>query len=98
MKGHRTENVGDFAAQFALTMDNVEKISRAMGFEGALDPESAFKRDFKIFVRSGSDAESARSAFADVVGYQHAAQTPVIRADICRSDLLVEVEAIYRAG
>lgn len=89
IKGHETlgESFGD---QMSLTLDNVRLMRRHMGV-----PDNAGAR-WKVFLRRTEDLAQCRAAFAAA----WPADTPAtlyLLADICRSNLLVEVEGTFTA-
>lgn len=89
--GHRSLHIGDTAAQTRETLANIEallaeanRVARGARFElGALA--------FKVYVRRPADLPVIKAELAAALG----AGTKLIylQADICRQDLLVEIEA-----
>lgn len=87
--GHRTLHAGDAAAQTAESLRNVEAVlgeARAAGAPIRLDALA-----YKIYIRDPRDYDAVRATFRERVG--EAAAALFVQADICRSDLLVEIEA-----
>ena len=89
--GHRSLHIGDTAAQTRETLANIEallaeanRVARGARFE-----LSALA--FKVYVRRPADLPVIKAELAAALG----AGTKVIylQADICRQDLLVEIEA-----
>jgi len=93
--GHRTLHEGDVVAQTRETLANLEAVfaeANRLARPGAFSLEEA---SFKVYIRHPGDAERVcREVFA-AVGPQ--ADAHFLRADICRRDLLVEVEALAYA-
>lgn len=94
--GHITAHAGDVVAQTRETLVNLraifaeaERLSRA----GAFAPRDA---SYKVYVRFAADVEAVRREVAAALGEE--ADVNFLRADICRDDLLVEIEAIAYAG
>lgn len=85
IKGHETKGTR-FDEQFRLALDNVRLMFGRMGV-----PDSACPA-WKIFLRRREDLAACREAFARAFP-GHEAGTMFLRTDICRSCLLVEVEA-----
>ena len=89
--GHETIHHGDVTAQTRETLANIDALldeaNRVVGAENyALD-----ELKFKVYVRQPSDLgaiESALSATLDA-----SASIVYLQADVCREDLLVEIEA-----
>ncbi len=95
--GHVTAHVGDVVAQTRETLANLgavfaeaERLSRA----GAFPLREA---SYKVYVRFAADVEAVRREVAAALGEE--ADVNFLRADICRDDLLVEIEAVaFAAG
>lgn len=89
--GHRTMHTGDPAAQTRETLRNIEALleeasRKALG--GKLPLESLA---YKVYVREPRDLPLIRGEITEAIG----GQAPVVylKADICRRDLAVEIEA-----
>jgi len=88
--GHETIHPGDVAAQTRETVANInallDEANRVVG-------SARYSLDglkFKVYVRQPSDFRAIERALAGSLG----SSTPVyLRADVCREDLLVEIEA-----
>ena len=88
--GHRSLHIGDAAAQIRETLTNIEallaeanRVARSGQFQlGALA--------FKVYVRRAADLPVIKAELAAALG---AARIVYLQADICRQDLLVEIEA-----
>jgi chorismate lyase/3-hydroxybenzoate synthase len=89
--GHETRHMGDAAAQIRETMTNIEAVVAAAN-EATGCP--AFRMDemrYNAYVRHPGDLNAVRSAIERKMGTD--AEVAYLQADICRADLLVEVEA-----
>lgn len=88
--GHETLHVGDVAAQTREAMANVavvvEQANRVA--RARFVPEDLL---YKIYVRHPADFETVRDDFLHIV--RPHVRPVFVQADICREDLLVEVEA-----
>ena len=90
--GHRSLHVGDTAAQTRETLSNIEalldeanRVSRGAQFRlGALA--------CKVYVRRPADLPVIQTELNSVLG--DGARVIYLQADICRQDLLVEIEAV----
>jgi chorismate lyase/3-hydroxybenzoate synthase len=89
--GHETIHHGDVAAQTRETIANInallEEANRVVG-------SARYSLDglkFKVYVRQPSDFSAIESALAESLP----TSTPIVylQADVCREDLLVEIEA-----
>ena len=90
--GHQTMHPGNVAAQAHETLTNLQSVVAAAISHGARDVTLLSDLMLKAYVRHPSDQPRVRQVLAghgldaDAVLYLH--------ADICRADLLVEIEAI----
>ena len=89
--GHRSLHIGDTTRQTRETLTNIEallseanRVTRGAHFE--LDSLA-----YKVYVRRPEDLALIQSELAATLGSQ--AQVIYLQADICRQDLLVEIEA-----
>ena len=89
--GHRSLHIGNTARQTRETLTNIEallseanRVTRGAHFE--LDGLA-----YKVYVRRPEDLALIQSELAAALGSQ--AQVIYLQADICRQDLLVEIEA-----
>jgi len=92
--GHQTVHAGDVAAQTRETLVNIEALlGEANRVAGAprFDLETLA---YKVYVRNSADLPLIQSQLHTALGEQ--AQVVYLQADICRQDLLVEIEAIGR--
>lgn len=88
--GHRTVHVGDVAEQTREAMRNIgavlaeaNRLANA-GFQLA-------GAEYRVYLRQAADLDVVRQAMAETPGVlEHAL---FVQADICRNDLLVEIEA-----
>lgn len=95
--GHQTVHAGDLRAQFRESMANIRAVVvEANRCSGDAKFELA-GLDYRIYLRRSDDLDAARDEFAAVfaAGSSTAAGPHVVfmQADVCRQDLLVEVEA-----
>ena len=92
--GHETCHVGDAGAQTRESLVNVEAL---LGEANRVARGTRFglrELVYKVYVRHSSDLPAIQAQFTSAVG--PAAPVVFLRADICRPDLLVEIEAIGR--
>jgi enamine deaminase RidA (YjgF/YER057c/UK114 family) len=89
--GHRTLHDGDAAAQTRECMDNIAAIVEVANGRA---PQAGFRLDrlaYKVYVRRAGDVPAVQREIVRIAGGQAAAI--YLLADVCRSDLLVEIEA-----
>jgi len=82
---------GDVAAQFELAMANMDLVARNAGLPG-LDADSPGQRSFRIYLRHADDWPAVRPLFEQRLQRRGDGHS-VLQADICRRELLVEIEA-----
>ena len=88
--GHETIHPGDAAAQTRETLTNIDALldeaNRVVGSHYSLD-----ELKFKVYVRRAADLAAIESALSATL---HGSTSIVyVQADVCREDLLVEIEA-----
>lgn len=97
IKGHESMAVGDLAGQIACMLDNFRIISRACGLGERLGEADGWRRHFKVYLRNAGDFEAA-ARMLDGVLYTADDRVTWLRSDICRAELLIEVEATLVRG
>lgn len=90
--GHETRHPGDGGAQIAETLANIRALMDAAGEAGAQPGQKSANLLLKAYLRDPGDLPRMRKALAGTFGAAHVAY---LQADICRSDLLVEIEGMY---
>ena len=90
--GHETLHAGDTAAQVEETLNNIEALLAEAGCGPAVSADAGAGLLLKAYVRRPADLGIVENAVA-----RRFARAGVIylQADICRSDLLVEIEGFY---
>ncbi len=89
--GHRSLHIGDTAAQTRETLTNIEAL---LGEANRVAPGACFELGnlaCKVYVRRPSDLPVIRAELTAALG--PTARAIYLQADICRQDLLVEIEA-----
>jgi hypothetical protein len=90
--GHASVHCGDAAAQTRETLRNLEALlSEANRATGALQPFTLGSLWYKAYVRHSSDFAAIEFEMRAALGA--GAQVLYLHADLCRQDLLVEIEA-----
>jgi enamine deaminase RidA (YjgF/YER057c/UK114 family) len=88
--GHRTLHVGDAAAQTAEAMANLRALIGAANGAGNAGGFALADLALKVYVRDARDLEAIRGQVEAAPDAPR--QVAFLRADICRQDLLVEIE------
>jgi len=89
--GHETVHVGDVTAQMRETLANIEALvdeANRISNAGRFDMSTLA---YKVYVRHAADLPAIQSQLHTRM------QVLYLQADICRQDLLVEIEAVGRA-
>jgi chorismate lyase / 3-hydroxybenzoate synthase len=94
--GHETIHQGDVAAQTRETMTNINAL---LGEANRVVGSARYSLDglkFKVYVRQPSDLGAIEEALSKSLR----SSTPIVylQADVCREDLLVEIEATGESG
>jgi len=92
--GHATMHIGDVVRQTEESLANIATV-RAVAAERAGVPFLADSLTYTVYVRRPADLAAVRQVFELSVGAGSSAAIEAIylQADICRADLLVEIEA-----
>ena len=89
--GHQTLHHDDVRAQ---TRECLQNIAAILAEANRQAPEAGFRLEtlaYKVYVRQAEDMETVRSEMAHAIG--DALSAIFLQADVCRADLLVEIEA-----
>ena len=89
--GHRTLHNGDASAQTAESLVNIDAILAAANAQAQRRTFARGDLAYKIYVRCAADLESVRGVFEAWLG--SGSNAVYVQADICRAELLVEIEA-----
>jgi chorismate lyase/3-hydroxybenzoate synthase len=89
--GHRTVHPGDVQAQTRETLTNIETIVQVANQQVAKPLFSLRNLLYRVYVRHSADLAAIRNVMQERMGPQFNAV--FLQADVCRHDLLVEMEA-----
>jgi enamine deaminase RidA (YjgF/YER057c/UK114 family) len=89
--GHQSRHPGDVAAQTRETLANLDAIVEEANRQAAGTRFSLEQLQCKVYARRPDDAPAIRAELDRHPGFP--AQAVFLQADICRRDLLVEIEA-----
>jgi enamine deaminase RidA (YjgF/YER057c/UK114 family) len=92
--GHRTVHAGDVAAQTRETLVNIEALLDEANRVSGTSRFGLESLAYKVYVRNSADLPLIQSQLHSALGRNP--QVVYLQADICRQDLLVEIEAIGR--
>ena len=89
--GHETLHRGDVAAQTRESLANIDALLDEANRLAGSRQYSLDELKFKVYVRRPADLAVVEAALATVLG--ESASIVYLQADVCREDLLVEIEA-----
>ncbi len=86
----------DFIKQYETTLDNMHLVSTTLGFPAALGHNSQdITREFTFYLRNSEDLATATGLFRKTTGTSGIQCTRFLHADICRNELLLEIEGSF---
>ncbi len=92
IRGHATVAPGHLEAQVTCTFENLRSIGEACGVGTALGGNGEWQRTFKVYLRRREDLSRViKRIESDLL--RPGDQVLYLRADICRSELVFEIEA-----
>ena len=91
--GHRTLHHGDALAQARESLANIAALLDEANRLGGHRDYRPKVLTYKVYIRHADDFAAVSQAMNEFLGQDSSAQVVVVQADICRADLLVEVEA-----
>jgi chorismate lyase / 3-hydroxybenzoate synthase len=89
--GHRTVHVGDAAAQTRESLANIDALLAEANRVAGTARLSLGTLAYKVYIRNSADLPIVQAQLRSALGSP--ARVVYLRADICRQDLLVEIEA-----
>jgi chorismate lyase / 3-hydroxybenzoate synthase len=93
--GHESVHLGDVVAQTEESLRNIVTVVTQANRELGREVFSSHKLCYKVFVRHPDDAPMVADTVRRVLGNKgEAINMVVLRADVCRAELLVEIEAV----
>ena len=93
--GHESMHPDDLSAQLHETLENIELLLRRARASGRIGPGPLGASSlFKVYLRHAGHAERVERELRERLGPE--LPVLVLGADICRSDLLVEIEVVHR--
>ena len=92
--GYESQGNNDLQRQLKVTCDNLELISGQISNSVPDSKHTKMKRNGKVYLRNSNDYEEARNylkfRFSDLVD-----SLIFLRSDICRKELLIEIELLF---
>lgn len=90
IKGHQTVALDNLKMQFETTVENICLVFKEMGLSGGVRPSPAAERRYKVYIRHRDQASRVMDLCRGI--FQQGDRVSYLRADICRDDLLLEIE------
>jgi len=95
--GHASVHPGNVTAQLEETLANLDSLLRHARTRSVLGPSRLGPASLvKVYLRNPSDTAAVESRLHEQLGYD--VPFLVLAADICRSELLLEIEVVQRDG
>jgi len=94
--GHLTVHAGDVVGQTREALANVAAVVAEANRLCRTDAYALAELSYRVYVRHAADFPLVRAALAPLIGA--AAEIVYVQADICRHDLLLEIEAMASHG
>jgi len=90
--GHRSTHPGNVLAQTRETLSNIRALIQAANHRLGVERHALERLHYKVYVRRPADQDAIERSLRAQVGA--AAPVLFLQADICRRELLVEIEAV----
>lgn len=87
--GHETVHPGDVRAQTSESLNNIEAVLREASAQARSGPFALSDLGYRAYVRHATDLPVVQTVLAQRLG---GASVAYVQADVCRADLLVEIE------
>lgn len=101
IKSHESVTLRNISEQLHTTLDNMSLVFERMGllhermsYHGNMPDPARYDRTFKVYIRHQEDTEYIRNLFSQSIFASEDDHILYLRADICRSELDLEIEAI----
>ena len=101
IKSHESVTLRNISEQLHTTLDNMSLVFERMGllhermsYHGNMPDPAKYDRTFKVYIRHQEDTEYIRNLFSQSIFASEDHHILYLRADICRSELDLEIEAI----
>jgi chorismate lyase/3-hydroxybenzoate synthase len=101
IKGHQSIAIGDITEQLHTTLDNISLVCEQMGlierknFSAIMPDPMKYNRSFKVYLRQEANASYLCDLVSQIVLPTPEESIIFLQADICRSELDIEIEAIF---
>lgn len=94
--GHQTVHPDDVVGQCRESLANVAVVVEAANRLGRAQPYTLPELAYRVYVRHAADFPAVQATLASLIG--PGAEIVYVQADICRHDLLIEIEAMASHG
>jgi chorismate lyase / 3-hydroxybenzoate synthase len=93
IRGHATVAVHHLDGQLPCTVENLQLIAETAGAGANLGFADGWQRTFKVYIRHAADFAAVRQHLERHL-VQPGDEVTYLQADLCRADLLVEIEGV----
>jgi chorismate lyase / 3-hydroxybenzoate synthase len=90
--GHQTTHIGDVGGQTRETVANIAALLESANRQALSMPYALGELSYRTYIRHANDYPRVREILGHLIG--PAAAIAYVHADICRADLLIEIEAM----
>ena len=94
IRGHASLARGDIASQLRITFENLKAVAETAGIEPAFGRGHGWRRHLTAYVKHPQDLERVQAEVSPYVSADD--HVAFVQADICREELLVEIELTLR--
>jgi chorismate lyase / 3-hydroxybenzoate synthase len=95
--GHASRHAGCLAAQIDESLANLHSIlAHATALQSSMDSRWSERSVFKVYLRDAAAAAEAAAHLAERL--PRGPRCLLLQADICRSELLIEIECVHGVG
>ena len=91
--GHRTTHAGDVVGQTRETLANIGTVLEEANRAARAGPYRLENLSYRAYLRHAEDLPRVRPVIEAALGATAAAAVTYVQADVCRADLLIEIEA-----
>ena len=95
IKKDQSVSEDDFIGQYETTIDNMRLVTQSIGYPTALENGLGITREFTFYLRNEHDLDAATDLFRATTGDSGIACTRFLHSDICRRELLLEIEGSF---
>ncbi|BAY43377.1 3-hydroxybenzoate synthase [Scytonema sp. HK-05] len=93
VKGHESVGINDITKQIYTTVDNMGLVFEVLGFGRGIPDPSKYNRTFKVYIKNEVDTTIVQELTQKLFNAEEK-DIVYLHSDICRSELLIEIEGL----